>query len=239
MAQLEAIHSGEKPFPKGGAIITVDDGWRSNETNIVEVARNYVVPVTIFVATEPVEQGTFWWSYIQDPERKKNLKQVPNEVRIAVVNELKTKQILHREAMTTDQIIRIAGYENITIGCHTHTHPILPNCSESQLWDELQVSRKKLEEWTQKSISYFAYPNGSFTERETRALSTLNYKLAFTTTPQYLTPEALCSRYKLPRFEVLKNASKAENICRMVGVWEPLMIRLKSFLKYTQNINLC
>ncbi|HEY0900129.1 MAG TPA: polysaccharide deacetylase family protein, partial [Sphingobacteriaceae bacterium] len=127
-SQLEALSSGVKPFPKGGVIITVDDGWRSNETNIVEIAHKYKVPVTIFVATEPVEQGTFWWSYIRDAGKKKILKEVPNEERMAVISDLKARQQPQRDAMTKDQIRRISGFENITIGGHTHTHPILPNC---------------------------------------------------------------------------------------------------------------
>jgi hypothetical protein len=45
------------------------------------------------------------------------------------------------------------------------------------------------------------------------------YRLAFTTRPSYLTAENIKEKYRLPRFEVLKDVSFAENICRMSGVW--------------------
>src|SRR5688572_11249077 len=38
---LERIIKEEKPFPKGGVLLTVDDGWQSNVTNVVEVANRY------------------------------------------------------------------------------------------------------------------------------------------------------------------------------------------------------
>src|SRR4051794_16386279 len=45
-----SIIDGRKPFPMGGVIVTVDDGWRSNEENIVSVANELQIPITIFVS---------------------------------------------------------------------------------------------------------------------------------------------------------------------------------------------
>ncbi len=53
------------PFPKGAVCLTVDDGWQSNVHNVVEVANRHEVPVTIFVSTTSAEEGTYWWSYVQ------------------------------------------------------------------------------------------------------------------------------------------------------------------------------
>src|SRR5690606_18177485 len=38
--QLDDIANNRVPFPKGAVFLSVDDGWQSNETNIVEVAKN-------------------------------------------------------------------------------------------------------------------------------------------------------------------------------------------------------
>src|SRR5688500_2567300 len=62
---IERIIKEEIPFPKGAVLLTVDDGWQSNIANVVEVANRYEVPVTIFVATTPAEEGVYWWSYVQ------------------------------------------------------------------------------------------------------------------------------------------------------------------------------
>src|SRR5687767_5352441 len=59
LREIEKIIKEEMPFPKGAVLLTVDDGWQSNVTNVVEVAVRYKVPVTIFVSTTPAEEGMF------------------------------------------------------------------------------------------------------------------------------------------------------------------------------------
>ena len=51
---IVAISKGEKPFPKGAVVITVDDGWKCNKKNIVAVADTLKIPITIFISTDPV-----------------------------------------------------------------------------------------------------------------------------------------------------------------------------------------
>ena len=222
------------PFPKGAVLLTADDGWRSNKTNIVAIAEKYKVPVTIFVATEPIEKGNYWWTLVEEAKRRKllntsvkYLKKVPNEERLKLLEELAGKVSHARNAMTVEEIQHIALSPQVTIGAHTVSHPILSNCNSKQAYSEIEASKHQLQTWTGKSVDYFAYPNGDYTEREVRMLEELGYKLAFTVRPSYISPAQLNLRYELPRFEVIENAPFAETICRMVGVWEPLMLRLK------------
>jgi peptidoglycan/xylan/chitin deacetylase (PgdA/CDA1 family) len=237
---IEKIIKEEIPFPKGAVLLTVDDGWQSNVTNVVEVANRYEVPVTIFVTTTPAEEGSYWWSYVQQAKEmmvtkfsKKALKRMSEEDRLGILQELKKKIFPGRDAMTVDQIKYVSASPYITIGSHTQTHPILVNCHEMQVYEELKISRQKLEAWTGKEVAYFAYPNGDFSRREIQILKSLNYRLAFSSQPKYLTPELLKDNFTLPRFGFLEGASLAENICRMTGVWQPIMLRLPhhGFLK--------
>jgi peptidoglycan/xylan/chitin deacetylase (PgdA/CDA1 family) len=230
---LERIIKEELPFPKGAVLLTVDDGWQSNVTNVVEVAELYKVPVTIFVATTPVEEGAYWWSFIRQANQmgvtrlsKKALKKMPEEKRLGILKEIKKKVVPGRDAMTVDEIRTVSASPYITIGAHTQTHPILINCQEKQVYDELIGSRKKLESWTGKEVVYFAYPNGDYSPREAQILESLNYKLAFSSQPNYLTPELLKDNFTLPRFGFLEGASFEENICRITGVWQPIMLNL-------------
>jgi peptidoglycan/xylan/chitin deacetylase (PgdA/CDA1 family) len=230
---LERIIKEELPFPKGAVLLTVDDGWQSNVTNVVEVANLYKVPVTIFVATTPVEEGAYWWSFIQQAKQqgvtrfsKWDLKKMPEEKRLGILQEIKKKVSARRDAMTIDQIRAISASPYITIGAHTQTHPILINCQEKQVYEELKISRQKLESWTGKEVVYFAYPNGDYSPREAQILETLKYRLAFSSKPNYLTPESLKDNFTLPRFGFLEGASFAENICRITGVWQPIMLNM-------------
>jgi poly-beta-1,6-N-acetyl-D-glucosamine N-deacetylase len=228
---IERIKKEELPFPTGAVLLTVDDGWQSNVTNVVEVAIRYEVPVTIFVATTPAEEGTYWWSYVQQAKQrgltrfsKQALKKMPEEKRLGILHEIKKKVYPGRDAMTVNQIKSISASPYITIGAHTQTHPILINCQEKQVYDELIGSRRKLESWTGKEVVYFAYPNGDYSCREVKILESLKYRLAFSSQPNYLTPELLKDNFTLPRFGFLEGASFAENICRITGVWQPIML---------------
>lgn len=238
-SDLEKIIHKKLPFPKGAVIITVDDGWQSNEENVISVAEKYQVPVTIFVSTEPVEEGVFWWTYLKEANRnnfpnlppKPKLKKIPNEDRISVIEEIKKKLTIPREALTVDQVKKAASSKYITIGGHTHTHPILINCNEQQALQELKLSKKKLEDWTGKQVTTFAYPNGDFGNREVSMLKNLDYSMAFANNGMLLTPNALKDKFEIPRIGYLEGASFAENICRMVGIWKPISNKFKSNYK--------
>ncbi|OQP52846.1 polysaccharide deacetylase [Niastella yeongjuensis] len=230
---LERVMNREIPFPKGAVLLTVDDGWQTNVTNVVEVANRNQVPVTIFVSTTPAEEGTYWWSYVTQAKRqgltsfsKHALKKMPEEERLKILKDIKQMIYPGRDAMTVDQVKMVANSPYVTIGSHTQTHPILINCPEMQVYEELKGSRQKLESWIGKEVVYFAYPNGDYSRREIKILKTLNYRLAFSAQPQYLTPALLNESFTIPRFGFLEGASSAENICRMTGVWQPMMRKL-------------
>jgi peptidoglycan/xylan/chitin deacetylase (PgdA/CDA1 family) len=121
--------------------------------------------------------------------------------------------------MTVDEIQEVEKNSKVVIGSHTVTHPILPRCTDEEVYLEISHSKEQLEEMLQHEINGFAYPNGDFSEREINMVKTAGYRLAFTTKPNYLTADNIKEKYKLPRFEVLKDVSFAENICRMSGVW--------------------
>lgn len=239
---LDHIIHDEMPLPKGAVIMTADDGWQGNASNIVEVAEKHRVPVTIFVTTEAVEEGAYWWAYLEKAKKlnitlpaKTSMKRIMNDKRAALIAEIKKQGVVDRQAMTVEQIKEISNSKYVTIGGHTHTHPILTNCRKEQLVDELSVSKQKLESWTEKEVSYFAYPNGNFGKREMQALRDLDYRLAFSSEPRLITVDELKNTYCLPRFGLLEGASLAENICRMTGVWKPLMLRFRMPAIFRKN----
>lgn len=224
---LHDIASGKMPFPKGAVVLTVDDGWKSNKANIVELAHQQNIPVAIFVTTEPVLAGNgYWWSYVKlankagylstNPEQ---VKLMENKSRLELLAKLKDRFCVGREAMTVDEIQEVEKNGRVMIGSHTITHPILPKCTDEEVFMEISHSKKQLENMLLHDIKGFAYPNGDFTEREINMVERAGYELAFTTKPAYLTAENIKEKYVLPRFEVLKDVSFAENICRMSGVW--------------------
>jgi len=224
---IEKVATGEMAFPKGAVVITIDDGWQSNLDNIVPLVVKNKIPVTIFVSTEVVEKGNgYWWSYIHEARKRglaKNsvefFKTIDNEDRMRIIEETKKQINLNREALTVDQIKEISKNNYVSIGSHSVSHPILTKCSIEKVTYEISQSKKTIEEWVDASVKHFAYPNGDFTNREVEILKQNGYTMAFSTEQKYLTKEKLGEPYQLPRLIMVENASFAENICRMMGIW--------------------
>ena len=157
-----SISQMKEPIPRAAVLITVDDGWLTNEKNIVEIANQYKVPVTIFVTTEAIQEGNFWWPYIKKASEinlgfpaVEPLKKLPNRERISILKKVKESIAVDREAMTVDQIKKIAKSNFITIGGHTATHPILINCDNEEAYRELKESKEIAEMWISKKYNCF------------------------------------------------------------------------------------
>lgn len=224
---LKEILRGQKPFPKGAVLITVDDGWASNVPNMVEVANRERIPIAIFISTEAIEKGNYWFNYAKKARKGglgfpsvEEIKRLPNQERLSILSVITSQLSLPRAAMTIKDIKTIHASGWVTIGGHSHSHPVLIRCTEEELIHEITYSKIKIENWVQKKVDIFAYPNGDFGEREINALKSAGYALGFANNPDYLTPLSLVEPYRIPRAGFLEGASRAENICRMTGVWK-------------------
>lgn len=225
--QLNLIVQGKLKLPQSAVVITVDDGWKSNKENIIEVANKINIPVTIFVSTEPVlQQKPFWWTYNQRINRQgigymktAILKKWANKERLAYLNGYGYLNAFAEEAMDETDLIESERQNNISIESHTVSHPILTQCSDEEAEREIHLSKIQLEKTLGRKINGFAYPNGSYSNREIELLKQYDYEYAFTTRSAFLKPKDLQNRFELPRFEVLDKVSFAENICRISGIW--------------------
>lgn len=71
------------------------------------------------------------------------------------------------------------------IGSHTRTHVYLPELTEQEQIEEIQGSKKRLEEILGVPVKYFAYPGGGFTERIKELVRGAGYDGACTTNRGY------------------------------------------------------
>jgi len=232
--ELYEISIQKKAFPSKAVIFTVDDGWKENKENLVAVANKYNIPVSIFINTDPIEKGNgYWVSYLKYSQEKlgtshsvASLKKLSDSQRKNIVSQLESSIELPREAMTIDEL-RTINNGKISLGAHTLSHPFLVNCSNEDSQKEILSSKEKLENWLGTKVETFAYPFGSFGDREIEFVKSAGYKLAFSTIADYITKENISSLYKIPRFEVIEHATLKENICRMTGVWDETINLMK------------
>jgi peptidoglycan/xylan/chitin deacetylase (PgdA/CDA1 family) len=108
---------------------------------------------------------------------------------------------LGQELMLTAAMVRTLSANNVEIGGHTVTHPILTRIDEETARREIVDNKKHLETITGKPVRLFAYPNGKrgvdYDERHVRLVQEAGYEAAFTTASGAAT--RLDNRYEFPR----------------------------------------
>ena len=71
----------------------------------------------------------------------------------------------------------------VIIGSHTRTHVSLPAESIETALQELEGSKRAIEEHTGSPVVHFAYPGGQFTPRDVAALERTGYRFGYTACP--------------------------------------------------------
>ena len=82
--------------------------------------------------------------------------------------------------MTWEQLGEISR-NGLSIGSHTRWHAYLPDASEETQIDEIEGSKRILEQGLGGKIHYFSYPSGGFTENVKKLVARAGYKAACTT----------------------------------------------------------
>jgi peptidoglycan/xylan/chitin deacetylase (PgdA/CDA1 family) len=236
---IEILHQ-HVPCPKGAVWLSFDDGWKDNIINVIPLAQEYDIPVTIFIYTSAIETGAFWWKKLDKyadrlPEEYRGFSKVSRLSEdsrkhvLQLMDRMDVFDSLERDAMTLEELKQISAIPQVTIGSHTVTHPLFENCNNDQIDKELGESKKKLEDWIGKPVKAFAYPGGSFTREIKPLLKKHGYELAATITNRFAKIDDDC--YSFPRTDVMDDGSFTENLCHALGVWEPFINRFKHFIR--------
>jgi peptidoglycan/xylan/chitin deacetylase (PgdA/CDA1 family) len=93
-------------------------------------------------------------------------------------------QICAREALSWDDLSKLAQDPLVTIGAHTVTHPVLSKLTQEEARTEMRIGRKLIEEQINRPVDHFCYPFGSRDEvglREFQLARELGFKTATTT----------------------------------------------------------
>ena len=214
-----------KRVPKDKVVyFSFDDGWNSN-LDLLPVAEKYNVPMTIFVATEPIESGNYWWEYAAKsgiPDKIFEMKKLEHSKFIEELENLKKDVKLQRSSITEEELAVLANHPLVSLQSHTVTHPILTNCSPETLDWELVESKKHLEKNIGKEVFAFSYPNGDVGDREVKAVEKAGYRIAFTTKPTAINTTNPGNMFLIPRKAINTNGGKYENLAKVIGIWQKI-----------------
>ena len=238
-AQLIDHLRGKETIPERAVWLTFDDGWKENIENVIPIIIEYNIPVTFFISTDPVENsGIFWWSYVMKYGKYlsadvtiKKLRRVSESRRGELIKQLEDRfaSRMEREAMSIEQVKQISRLPQVTVGCHTVHHVMMPKCDEQELEYEIKTSKEKLENWSGKKVTYFSYPEGDYNQRVIEIVKKHGFDLAATTDNRFISNSD--DLFSLPRFWVRGQGFFIEAKCQMLGIWVPLMGKIQQMFR--------
>ena len=193
-----------RPGRRGGRLrvaFTFDDGWSDNGTTALPVAREYGIPMSIFICPGLVGSETpFWPEQVTALYRAKSSAATSAEIG-EIIETLKThspedrndvlNKILEGTEVSPDfsRVDSTLSWEEIVdmdrqgvvFGSHTFTHQILTTVPEQTVLREIRESREAIEQTLGKPCDVFAYPNGNWSRETRRILAEEGFRLALTT----------------------------------------------------------
>ncbi|MEL7357651.1 MAG: polysaccharide deacetylase family protein [Cyanobacteria bacterium J06560_6] len=135
---------------------------------------------------------------------KKKLKYSTNSVRTKLLDRLShlEKENLSVEYLSVEELKKLASSPLITIGSHTHFHHALPAMSYPCIFEDIQLSKRLLESWTNNPIVDFSFPYGASNKKIGKMLRGMGFCTAVTTKSGFLEPPAPFYRMDIPRVEI-------------------------------------
>ncbi len=228
-------------------VLTFDDGWEDNYRIVFPIAREFGIPVLIFITPGLLHQTQpFWPEQVVELMRLSNprtsdaeigteieaLKKCSPEERERRLDKLRQKADEQGSTPTVSPVDDTLLWQQIAemhrggvrFGSHTQTHTILTTADEETVRREVVESKRAIESALGGKCDTFSYPNGNWSEETKRILSEAGYSLAVTTEKgAWLeSTDPLC----IPRVNVYE-----ENLVGPFGHFSPAMFEYTTLWK--------
>lgn len=159
--------------------VNLDDGYMDNYLYAYPVLKKYKVPATIYLTTDYIGKSpVFWWDRVfsavssdeHATDRINGMLRTKKEPDIqAMIKEMEDKGPLLKKAQPSMMLgweeIKKMKEGGINFGSHTKTHRNLCLLSNEEVMEELDGSKKAIEENLGIEASEFSYPFGIYDER--------------------------------------------------------------------------
>lgn len=134
---------------------------------------------------------------------------------------LDSRPLVDQQALTRDELRRLAKHPLITIGGHTTSHPWLASLSTEEACREIAENRSYLQDLTQQEVAHFAYPYGSpvaCAEREATLVAEAGFRSAVTSRHGCIFGAHRNHQFALPREGMQWYDDEASIACKSAGV---------------------
>jgi peptidoglycan/xylan/chitin deacetylase (PgdA/CDA1 family) len=138
------------------------------------------------------------------------------------------RALVDREALSEQQLRRLARHPLVTIGGHTATHRNLAEAPAAAVRWELAENRGFLQDITGRSVEHFAYPFGherACGEREAQICRETGFRTAVTTRNGTLFAQRAHDLHALPRLHLAGDDTASTLRCKVDGVYRAIHSR--------------
>lgn len=128
------------------------------------------------------------------------------------------------DPLVSEDDIRAVASLGFSIGAHTETHQVLSILSVDEQRNEIEMSRRKLQEILKSDVKEFSYPFGlseDLSHKTIELVKNSGFEVACTGVKRVVFP-FICNRYAIPRFPVMNwngrvFEQKLKAFFRMIG----------------------
>lgn len=149
---LLAHITGEKTLDDRAIALTFDDGYLDNVENALPLLEQAKMTATVFVVTDHAGGVNGWDLHHGDPPRK---------------------------ILSWDRMRALDG-DTLRFEPHSRSHPFLTQLAPEAAREEIEGSKKRLEDELGREALAFSYPHGACDERVERLVRDAGFKMAVT-----------------------------------------------------------
>jgi len=181
--------------------VTFDDAFENVVDHAVPELCRRNIPAAIFVVTGVLGENATWW-----PEGSRE-----RTARISTARQL--------QQLPADFI---------TLGAHTHTHPMLTHINPEEAQQELRESRERLAQLLGRDVTAFSFPFGAYNQDLVAYCREAGYQRVFTTMPENAFVSA--DEFVTGRVKADPSDWRLEFYLKCVGAyrWLPWALHLKN-----------
>ena len=169
--ELVSYIRGESALNQKAVAVTFDDGWLDNYIYAFPILKKYGINAAIFIITDSIERAS-----LRNEENSPS--SVPDHKESKMLIEKKED---YRVALNWRLIREMGDSGLVEFYSHTKSHRKCNDLSENELLEEIEKSKKIIEEKMGRPCPYLCWPYGKYNDAALNIAANTGYKAIFTT----------------------------------------------------------